>query len=33
MKSRAAMINADIDIISRINEGTSLHLKYPYEYD
>ena len=30
MKSRAAMINADMNILSRIKEGTSLHLKYPY---
>jgi signal transduction histidine kinase len=30
MKSRASLIKADIKIISGINKGTSLHLKYPY---
>jgi len=30
IKSRAALIKADIEINSEINQGTSLHLKYTY---
>jgi signal transduction histidine kinase len=30
MKSRASLINADFEIISGINKGTSLHLRYSY---
>ena len=30
MKSRASLINIDINIVSGINEGTSLYLIYPY---
>ena len=30
MKSRASLIKAEIEVVSGINEGTSLHLKYPY---